>query len=128
VIVYGCLVTATGFAAVAVAPALGFVLGAMLVAGTSDGLVDVAFELVYQMRSPDEVRSRVLGALETVFLVGLAISFPFAGLLIGTFGPKVCYAVAGAGTVSAAALIMPLLRQHRASEAARPELGATSAP
>jgi MFS family permease len=115
VMVYGCLVTATGFAAVAVAPAFVFVLGAMLVAGASDGLVDVAFELVYQIRSPDEVRSRVLGALETVFLVGLAVSFPFAGLLIGAFGPKVCYAVAGAGTVTAAALIVPLLRRYRAS-------------
>ena len=96
----------------------------MLVAGASDGLVDVAFELVYQIRSPDEVRSRVLGALETVFLVGLAVSFPFAGLLIAAFGPKVCYAVAGAGTVTAAALILPLLRRHRASAAARPEAGA----
>jgi len=128
VIVYGCLVTATGFAAVAVAPAFGFVLGAMLVAGASDGLVDVAFELVYQIRSPDEVRSRVLGALETVFLVGLAISFPFAGLLIGAFGPRACYAVAGAGTVTAAALIVPLLRRDRPSDAARPKMDTASAP
>ena len=74
------------------------------------------------------MKIRVLGALETVFLVGLAISFPFAGLLIGALGPKVCYAVAGAGTVAAAVLIVPLLRQHRASEAGRSDVEAASAP
>jgi MFS family permease len=115
VMVYGCVVTAAGFGSVAVAPAFGFILAAMLVAGASDGLVDVAFELVYQTRSPDQVRSRVMGALETVFLLGLAVSFPFAGVLIGAFGPKVCYAVAGAGCVATAALMMPLLRRDRAS-------------
>ncbi len=114
VIVYGCMVTATGFATGAISPLFGLVLAAMVIAGASDGLVDVAFELVYQMRSPDEVRSRVLGALEAVFLVGLAISFPVAGLLIGAFGPRVCYAVAAAGTVAAGLLIVPLLRRHRA--------------
>jgi MFS family permease len=119
VLVIGCTVTAAGLGAVAIAPAFGFVLGAMLVAGASDGLVDVGFELVYQIRSPDEVRSRVMGALETVFLLGLALSFPFAGVLIGAFGPRVCYAVAGAGTLLSASIIVPLLRRDRAGRAAR---------
>lgn len=122
VMVFGCLVTATGFGVVAIAPAFGFVLGAMLVSGASDGLVDVAFELVYQTRSPDEVRSRVMGTLETVFLLGLAISFPFAGILIAAFGPRVSYAVAGVGTVLSASLIVPLLRRSRAQPAHPREL------
>jgi MFS family permease len=114
VLVVGCSVTGAGFASVSVAPAFGFALGALFVAGASDGLVDVAFETVYQIRSPDQVRSRVMGALETVFLLGLAISFPFAGALIAAFGPRVAYAIAGVGSVCAGALMIPLLRRHRA--------------
>jgi MFS family permease len=110
VLVIGSLVTGAAFAAVAFAPAFAFVLVAMLVAGGSDGIVDVAIELVFQRRSPDRIRSRVLGAMEAVFLLGLAVSFLFAGALVGTFGPDASYLLAGAGCVLCSGLLLPLLR------------------
>ncbi len=82
----------------------------MCVSGASDGLVDVVVEVTFQRRSPDAVRSRVLAALEAVFLLGLAVAFPFGGLLVGVLGPKAAYALGGAGAAVSALMLIPLLR------------------
>ena len=82
----------------------------MVVAGASDGLVEVAVEVIFQRRSPDVVRSRVIAALEAVFHGGLAVSFFFAGSLIDAVGPKAAYVLAGAGCTLAAILLVPVLR------------------
>jgi MFS family permease len=113
VLVACSLVTAIGFGSVAVAPAFWFVLVAMLVGGASDGLVDVAVEVIFQRNSPDAVRSRVIAALEAVFLLGLAGSFLFAGPLIDALGPKAAYALAGAGCVATAVMLLPLRHPSR---------------
>jgi len=110
-LVSASFVTAAGFAAVAVAPAFSFVLAAMIVSGASDGLVDVVVEVVFQRRSPDGVRSRVVAALETTFLLGLAVSFAFGALLVDALGPKAAYALAGGGCTVTAVLLLPLLRR-----------------
>jgi predicted MFS family arabinose efflux permease len=117
VLVACSLITAVGFGSVALAPAFWFVLVAMLVGGASDGLVDVAVEVIFQRNSPDAVRSRVIAALEAVFLLGLAGSFLFAGPLIDALGPKAAYALAGAGCVATGVMLLPLRHpSHRALE------------
>jgi MFS family permease len=117
VLVACSLVTALGFGSVAVAPAFWFVLVAMLVGGASDGLVDVAVEVIFQRLSPDAVRSRVIAALEAVLLLGLAGSFLFAGPLVDALGPKAAYALAGAGCVITGVMLLPLRHPtHRALE------------
>lgn len=108
--VVGSAVTAVAFASVGLAPAFWFVLVAMIVGGTSDGVVDVAVETIVQRRSPDAVRSRVIGALEAVWHVGISISFLFSGPLVNTFGPKAAYVLAGIGCGASSLLLMPLLR------------------
>jgi len=110
VLVACSLITAAGFGSVAVAPAFWFVLVAMLVGGMSDGLVDVTVEVIFQRLSPDAVRSRVIAALEAVFLLGLAGSFLFAGPLVDALGPKAAYALAGGGCAATAVMLFPLLR------------------
>ena len=42
--------------------------------------------------------------------VSLAAAFLFAGALVEAFGPRAAYAVAGAGCLVAAILLVPLLR------------------
>ncbi len=109
-LVAASFVTAVFFAAVAGAGAFWMVLIAMVVAGSSDGIVDVAVELTFQRRSPDAVRSRVLAGLEGIFLLAFATSFLFAGAFVAAFGPKAAYALAGSGCLVTAALLTPLLR------------------
>jgi predicted MFS family arabinose efflux permease len=113
--VTGNLVTATGLGAVAFASSFPPILAAMVLAGGSDGLVDVVWHVVFQRRSPDAVRSRVMAAVETVFLLGLATAFPAGAVLVGAVGPKAAYAVAGVGCAATALLLVPLLREARAT-------------
>jgi MFS family permease len=110
-LVFASFVTAAAFGGVSLMPAFAPVLAMMLLGGSSDGLVDVAIELIFQRRSPDAVRSRVIGALQANFLLGLSVSFLFAGSLIDAFGPKAAYVLAGAGLFIAALMLLPLLRQ-----------------
>jgi MFS family permease len=123
VIIAASFVTAAGFGAVAVAPAFVFVLIAMLVSGTSDGLVDVGVEMMFQRLSPDVVRSRAIAALEAVYLLGMTLAFLFAGPLVDTFGPKAAYAVAGTGCGIAACMLLPLLRSSRRAQDDRTPIG-----
>ena len=111
-LVLGSFVTAAGFAAVVGAGAFWVVLVAMAVAGCSDAIVDVAVELSFQRRSPDAVRSRVVAGLEGIFLIGLAVSFLFAGAFVNAFGPKAAYGLAGLGCTVTALLLLPLLRER----------------
>jgi MFS family permease len=112
-LVFGSFVTAAAFASVALAPVFAPVLLAMLVAGTSDGMVDVAVEVIYQRRSPDAVRSRVVATLEATWHTGLALSFLFAGWLIDSFGPKMAYILGGVGCAVCALILLPLRRLDR---------------
>jgi MFS family permease len=126
-LVGGSFVTAAGLAAVAVMPTFPPVLAAMCVSGGSDGLVDVVVDVIFQRRSPDAVRSRVLAALEAVFLLGLAVAFPFGGLLVGALGPKAAYALGGAGCMASALMMVPLLRT-RPPAPTSPEVDPSSNP
>jgi MFS family permease len=61
------------------------------------------------------VRSRVIAALEAVFLIGLTLAFLFAGALVDAWGPRAAYAVAGVGGGVASIMLLPLLRSGSAS-------------
>jgi MFS family permease len=73
----------------------------------------------------------VIGALEANFLLGLAVSFLFAGSLIDAFGPKSAYVLAGAGCFACALMLVPLVRGKGAAStqgvgpASTPEVDAT---
>jgi MFS family permease len=125
-LVVGSAITAVAFAAVGLAPAFWWVLAAMLVGGASDGVVDVAVETIVQRRSPDAVRSRVIGALEAVWHTALSVSFLIAGPLVNALGPKSAYVLAGMGCGASTLLLTPLLR--RRVPAGGPPLPAEEAP
>jgi MFS family permease len=122
-LVFGCMGTALGLASIAVLPVFPAILGAMIVAGGADGLVDVTAETILQRRTPDAVRSRVAAAFEGLLHGMFAVSFVFAGLLVEWLGPKPAYLVAGAGSLVTAAVLSPLLRAQpgRAADDPLPE-------
>jgi MFS family permease len=100
---------------VSLMPVFPPMLLAMLIAGGADAIVDVAAETLIQRRSPDEVRSRVVAAVDGLILTMFATSFLFAGFVVAALGPKAAYAIAGAGCVVTATLLVPLLRERTGS-------------
>ncbi len=73
--------------------------------GICEGFASVSEQGLLQRRTPDEVRSRVVGAVEAATLIAFAISFAAAGPIVDTLGARAAYYIGGATTL-VAALIM----------------------
>lgn len=74
-------------------------LALMAVEGLCEGFASVSEQGLIQRRSPDEVRSRVAGAVEAVTLVALAVSLTAGGPIVEAFGPRVAYVISGIATL-----------------------------
>jgi MFS family permease len=86
-------------------------LGLVVVEGICEGLATVAEQGILQRRTPDEVRSRVVGALEAATLIALAVSLTAGGPIVDLLGPRAAYYVGGITTVIAALIILGPMRR-----------------
>jgi MFS family permease len=97
-------------------------LALVVVEGLCEGLATVAEQGILQRRTPDDVRSRVVGALEAATLLSLAVSLTLAGPIVDALGPRAAYHVGGMTTLLAALIVFRPLRHpglppHQADEA-----------
>jgi len=118
------LVAATGFG-VALAPWFGLTLFWVLAFGIADGPTIVVEQNLLQRRTPDVVRSRVMGAWEMGMHLGLITALVVGGVVVPVIGPKGAYAFGGVTGMIGALLLLPILgwlprRGH--AEAARAPL------
>jgi MFS family permease len=102
-------------------------LALMVTEGICEGFASVAEQGLLQRRTPDDVRSRVAGAVEAATLIALAISLTAGGPIVEALGPRAAYAIGGvmtvvAGLVMAGALRHPGLPPHQADRAFEFEL------
>jgi MFS family permease len=102
---------------IAFAPSFAFVLGALLLMGTSDGISIVAEQGIMMRRSPDAVRSRVMAGFDALLSLGIAVAYVFAGPVLEALGPKGVYGVGGVSAAVAAVLLLPVLRHRRGTAA-----------
>lgn len=101
--------------ATALAPSFAVVLILGVAWGAGEGLSGVAEQNIIQRRTPDSVRSRVLGAIEGLFHGGLAISYVAAAFVLPVVGPRGMYAILGATAALSVIVLMPLLRRPEAT-------------
>ena len=85
------------------------------VLGVGNTLVDVAGLTLVQRTAPDEVRARVFGVLESVFLGTIGIGAVLAPLLIAAFGPRGALIATGGGL---SLLVLPFWGALRRLDAA----------
>ncbi len=115
-------VAAMGFG-IALSPWFTLVLALSLAFGIGDGITVVAEQNLYQRRTPDAVRSRVMGAFEGAIHGTLAVAYVMAAFVLPAVGPRGVYAIGGATGLLAALVLLPLLRPGRTGpplEAPRP--------
>jgi MFS family permease len=91
-------------------PWFGFLLVTILLMGIADGVSQVADQGIMQRRSPDAVRSRVSGAMDSFIHTGLALSFLIGGPMVSAFGPRTVYIVGGVAAFAGAVVGIPLLK------------------
>ncbi len=97
-------------------------LALMVAEGICEGFASVAEQGLLQRRTPDDVRSRVAGAVEAATLIALAVSLTAGGPIVEALGPRTAYYIGGAMTVAAALIMAGALRHpgpppHRADQA-----------
>jgi MFS family permease len=121
VLVGATALCALGTAAVAVSPVFWPVNVAILVAGFGDASLGVANQGMFQRRTPDAVRARVLAAQDALIQITMAISFAVAGLVVALVGPRGAYLVGGATALVAVGLLLPVRRWAAAERRAAPD-------
>jgi MFS family permease len=118
------LVALTGFG-VFFSPWFWLVLVWVTLFGLADGPTQVAEQNLLQRRTPDVVRSRVMGAWEAANHLSLVIAFVIGGLVVPEIGPKPAYLFGGITGILGTALLVPLLsllpRQASSEETAQAE-------
>jgi MFS family permease len=109
-LVIGAGAVATMSILTGLSPWFALVLGAILVMGIGDGISLVAQQGIMQRRTPDAVRSRVSGALDSVILIGMALSYVLAGPAVSWLGPRGVYIVGGVAAFIGVFVALPLVR------------------
>ena len=103
------LVALTGFG-VALSPWFWLVLVWVALFGITDGPTQVAEQNLLQRRTPDVVRSRVMGAWETLMHLALTVALLLGAVLVPILGPRGAYALGGITGVVGTVILVPLLR------------------
>jgi MFS family permease len=103
----GILLWGVPLALLGIWPSLGAALVLFGVLGVGNTLVDVAGLTLVQRTAREEVRARVFGVLESVFLATIGIGAILAPLLTAAFGPRGALVVAGGGLTL---LVLPFWR------------------
>lgn len=119
---FSCIMALTCLG-VALSPWFWLILVWVAAFGLADGPTQVVEQNLLQRRTPDIVRSRVMGAWEAFMQAAVVVALLLGGVLVPIVGPKGAFAFAGATGLIGAALLLPLLRWLPGRTAA-PERGA----
>lgn len=107
-LVLGGLGMGAGLGLTGVAPTFALALAGMVAGGVANGLFSVAAEMLVQTRTPDGVRSRAIAARQTIVMGAFTLSLAAGGPIVAWLGPQPVYAVAAAGCVGSAAMLLTL--------------------
>jgi MFS family permease len=107
-------------AAIGLAPRTATAVVCLALAGLGTTIVDVAGVTLLQRSTPDEVLTRVMGVVQSVFVGTLGLGALLAPLLIDLVGDRWTLAIVGSPIVVAAAVAWPRFRRLDAETARAP--------
>jgi len=98
------------FVGMALAPSLALACVASLVGGVGNALEWPALISLVQQLTPPSLHGRLMGAVESLSALCLAIGLPLGGALVALTSTRAAFAVAGAGTLATTAAFVRLTR------------------
>jgi MFS family permease len=102
----GIFVWALALAGTGLSPTFILALGALMVAGVSNGIDNVATDTILQERVPDALLGRVFSVRFLSYSVAEALAYPTGGLIVDAIGPRSAYLFVGGATAAAGLLIL----------------------
>jgi hypothetical protein len=114
----GTLTVGLAYVGFAVSPSLGLACVAALVGGIGNGVELPALTSIVQRLTPPQLHGRMMGAVESMTALCLAIGLPLGGALVALSTPRVAFLVVGVGAVASAAALFRLSRQAPSASSA----------
>src|SRR5215207_946278 len=105
----GVFVAALALVGVGLSPAFVFALGALVVAGVTNGTENVITETILQKRVPDALLGRVFSVRFLGFSIGEAFAYGIGGVIVDASGARFTYLLAGVATASPGLAILIFL-------------------
>jgi MFS family permease len=102
----GIFVWALALAGTGLSPTFALVLGALTVAGVSNGVENVVTDTILQKRVPDAFLGRVFSVRFLSISAGEALAYPLGGLLVDAIGPQSTYLLMGVTTATAGLFVL----------------------
>jgi MFS family permease len=99
-LVAGILALGAAFIGVALAPVLALACAAAFVGGVGNGLVLPALISLVQRLTPQELHGRLMGAVESITALSLAVGLPLGGTLVAISSTRVAFLVIGVGALA----------------------------
>jgi MFS family permease len=106
----GALAIGVAYLGFAAAPALVVACVAALVGGAGNGVELPALISVVQRLTPQRLHGRLMGAVESIGALSLAIGLPLGGALVALSSPRTAFLAVGLGTTVTAAALLRLAR------------------
>jgi MFS family permease len=103
---FGIFVWALALAGTGLSPTFIIALGALTLAGVSNGIDNVATDTILQKQVPDVLLGRVFSIRFLTYSIGEALAYPTGGLIMDAIGPRSTYLLAGVATATAGLFIL----------------------
>jgi MFS family permease len=116
----GRLLMGAGIAAVALTPIFWPALLCYVLGGAAGGFLLVASTSMIQRAASDATRGRALASAEGAKTAAFGAGVMAAGLVVGTIGPQITYALVGMGVIASALPLGRLVQLRRAEGTAAP--------
>ena len=101
----GVFVWALALVGAGLSPAFSLALGALMIAGISNGVDNVVTDTILQRQVPDALLGRVFSVRFAGYSVAETLAYPAGGLLVDALGPRSTFLLAGSATAAAGVLI-----------------------
>jgi hypothetical protein len=107
----GTLAVGLAYVGFAVAPSLGLAIGAALIGGVGNGVELPSLFSLVQRLTPQDLHGRLMGAVESLTALSIAIGLPLGGALVALSSPRTAFLVVGLGGTSASAALFWVSRR-----------------
>jgi MFS family permease len=120
----GALAIGLAYVGFAAAPSLALACVAALIGGVGNGVELPSLISIVQQLTPQQLHGRLMGAVESLTALSLAVGLLLGGALVALSSPRAAFVVVGLGTIATSAALLRLTLRG-------PELkteGSTDAP
>jgi MFS family permease len=124
----GTLAVGLAYVGFAVAPSLWFACSAAFIGGVGNGVELPSLTSIVQRLTPKDLQARMMGAVESLVAICVAVGLPLGGALVALSSPRTAFAVVGLGAAATTPVLLSLSMRGAAAAGREEQPAATGCP